>query len=553
MPKRTRRTILILALSLLVLVGACSLMGVAVYRALMGGGDALNGVAAVASESSPNSAEGGVLRLVGGLPPTLDPALVQDSTSAEYVVHLYSGLVSLDRDLEVVPDLATRWEISADGLVYTFYLEPEAVFADGRRITATDWVYSIERACSPALASPVALAYLDDIVGAAAFASGNAESIAGMEALDEHTVRVTIDAPKAYFLAKLTYPTAYVVDREQVEGAGPEWMLAPNGSGPFALESIDRERIVLRRNERYYGAAPALERIEYVLEGGLPITLYENDRLDIVAVSPSEIERVSDPENPLFDQLVEASELSVQYLGLNVDQPPFDDLAVRQAFAQAIDRDKLAHLVLNDTALPAYGVLPPAMPDYNRDLSGLPYDPGRAQELLASSSYAGDAMPEVVLAVSGTSGYMSSTTRAVLGMIEENLGIQMRVEQVEWSNFLQDLIQQRYQMFSAGWIGDYPDSQNFLDILFHSASSQNHTGYANPQVDALLEQARVAAGQTRTDLYQEAERIIVADAAWIPLTHGVTYNLVKPHVKGFSPSPGLYPWLRNVYLERQVQ
>jgi ABC-type oligopeptide transport system substrate-binding subunit len=160
-------------------------------------------------------------------------------------------------------------------------------------------------------------------------------------------------------------------------------------------------------------------------------------------------------------------------------------------------------------------------------------------------------MPQVVLAVSGTSGHMDSVTRAILSMIESNLGITVTVEQVEWSYFLRDMNERRYQIYSAGWIGDYPDSQNFLDVLFHSQSSQNHMGYHNREADQLLEQARVEQDPAkRTTLYHQAERIIVNEAPWIPLTHGIQYTLVKPYVKGFRASAAIYPWLRDIYFEK---
>jgi|YNPNPStandDraft_1061719.scaffolds.fasta_scaffold21495_2 oligopeptide transport system substrate-binding protein len=500
----------------------------------------------VSSRATSTPRSGGTLRLYGGLPPTLDPALVQDSTSAEYVVHLFSGLVTLNSDLEVVPDIAERWEISPDGRTYTFHLLPEATFADGRPITAEDFIYSFERACSPKLQSPVGEAYLGDIVGVSAFAAGQAEHIAGLKALDAHTLQVTIDAPKAYFLAKLTYSTAFVVDRVQIEQQGSTWTRKPNGSGPFVLETLSRERIALTRNERYYGRKPALERVEYVLSGGMPITMYENDQLDMVEVPPSEIERVLDPENPLYAEHHMVPELSVQYLGLNVAQPPFDDLAVRQALAQAIDKEKLATLVLKGTATAAKGILPPALPGYDPELAGLPYDPENARKLLASSRYAGQ-MPPIVLTVSGTSGHMDVTTRAVLSMLQENLGLELTVEQVAWEDFLRDLNERRYQLFLTGWIADYPDPQNFLDLLFHSTSSQNHTGYRNSQVDQWLEQARVESDPARRmALYHQAERVIVSEAPWIPLTHGVSYTLVKPYVQGYRTSAAIYPWLKEI-------
>jgi oligopeptide transport system substrate-binding protein len=559
-----RRTLIVIALALLaVLCIACSLLGYMAYRVWKDTGW-LNGgllpddrlteqpqtdATPPGDELSPAPAGGGTLRLYGDLPPTLDPGVAQDATSAEYIVHLFSGLVTLDANLEVVPDLAERWDVGEDGRRYTFYLRPDATFASGKPITAQDVVASMERACSPALGSPVALTYLADIVGVAEFARGEAQHIAGLTAIDDHTVQIDIDAPKAYFLAKLTYPSAFVVDVAQIEEQGPSWMSAPNGSGPFVLEGISRARIVLVRNDRYYGKRPSVERVEYTLSGGLPITMYENDELDICPVPVSDIERVLDPENPLHTEYVVAPELSIQYLGLNVNTPPFDDLRVRQAFAHAIDKHKIADLVLREMAVPARGILPPAIPDYNEGLEGLAYDPERARELLASSSYASN-MPDVVLSVSGTSGYMTAVEEAILDMLQENLGVTVTVEQVEWGYFLRDLNQQRYPFYSSGWIADYPDSENFLDLLFHSASSQNHTGYHNDQVDALLEQARVETDPARrTSLYREAERLIVEDVAWIPLTHGMNYTLVKPYVKGFTAGSAIRPWLIDIQLE----
>ena len=494
---------------------------------------------------------GGVLRLAGGLPPTLDPALVQDSTSAEYIVHLFSGLVRLNSELEIVPDLAERWELSEDGRVYTFYLRPDAVFADGRAITSSDLIYSLQRACSPGLGSTVADTYLGDIVGVTEFIAGQRDEITGLVALDGHTLQIQIDAPKAYFVAKLTYPTGFVVDRTQIEGEGPAWVQQPNGSGPFVLEELSEERIVLARNEHYYGPTPALDRVEYLLSGGYPITMYENDQLDVAEVPPSEAVRITDRDNPLSHEYQVTPIQSVQYWAFNLDVPPFDDPAVRQAFAHAIDKEKLTRLVLQGTASSARGILPPGIPDFDPSFEGLPFDPELARALLASSRYFKEGtMPGLVLTVSGTSGHMAPTTRALLSMIKDHLGLEIEVEQVEWPHFLRDLNERRFQMYSSGWMADYPDSQNFMDLLFHSESGQNHSGYRNPQVDRLLEQARVETGsERRTGLYRQAERLVVADAPWIPLTHGVAFALVKPYVKGYSSGASLYPWLMDVYLE----
>jgi len=555
MPRRTCLIIAIVALSLCCLATACFAaehLDTGDPGASATTLDETTDITRDVAKQSTERAPGGAIRLAGALPPTLDPALVQDATSAEYIVHLYSGLVRLNAYLTVVPDLASWWEIDDSGRTYTFYLRDDIVFANGRDITSEDIVYSIERACSPEMASPVALSYLSDIIGVQDYARGETDHIAGLKAVSDDIVEMTIDAPKAYFLARLSYPVSYVVDREQVEQEGDRWMLHPNGSGPFVLESLTQETIVLAPNGNYYGRPPSLDRVEYMLQGGYAITMYENDELDLVQVPPSEMERMLDPENPLSGELHGAPELSVTYVGFDVTTPPFADLAVRQAFAQAIDRDKIADLVLQGTASAAHSILPPGMPDHDEDLDVLPYDPDRARNLLAGSDYgAGNALPEIVLATSGTSGYMDSVTAAIVTMLEDNLDVRIQVHQVEWSDFLRDLNQQRYQMYIAGWIADYPDSENFLDLLFHSQSNQNHTGYANAEVDDLVERARVESdSNVRASLYHQAECLILSDAPWIPLTHGMTWTLVKPEVHGFEAMSAVYPWLQDLYLDQ---
>jgi len=509
------------------------------------------GLATQQETPRPPMPPGDELSLPGDEPATLDPALVQDANSAVYIVEIFSGLVTLDRNLEVVADLAERWEASQDGRTYTFELRRDAKFQDGRPVTAADVQYSLERACSPALASRAAPSYLADIEGAIAMMQGEANEISGLRVVDEYTLALTIDAPKAYFLAKLTYPTAFVVDRDNV-AEGADWAEHPNGTGPFRLAQWDRQRVVLERNELYYGGVPALSRVTFVLSGGSPMTMYENGQLDVVQVGLADIERVQDPSNPLSRELTVVPRLDVQYLGMNVLVPPFDDVKVRQAFAQAIDRQRLANVVLKKTVVAAEGVLPPGLPGHRADFRGLAFNPDLALESLHVSTYKDAAdLPEVVLHISGTGGTMPPTIEAIVAMLRTNLGVEVTVEQTPWQRFLEDLNERGYGFYSTGWIADFPDPQNFLDILFHSQSSDNHSAYANPEVDRLLEQARVEQDQAeRLGLYQQAETLIVQDAVWVPLWHGRDYMLTKPYVKGAVYSASIRPWLRDVYLER---
>lgn len=480
------------------------------------------------------------LVLLGGEPPTLDPALASDATSAGYIVEIFGGLVTLDTDLQIVPDIAEDWTVSDDGLVYTFNLRDDAAFADGKQVTSQDFKYSIERACDPATQSPVADTYLGDIVGCRDKLNGSASDVSGVQAVDDGTVEITIDSPKVYFLAKLTYPTAFVVDQDAVEAGGRLWATErPNGTGPFVLSEYSfGERIVLTPNENYFGdPKPSIDSATYILSGGSGMTMYETDEIDVTGVGVADIDRILDPSEPLNADLQEVTQFSIGYIGLNVNEPPFDDPLVRQAFNLATDKDTIIRVVGKGISIPANGILPPGMPGYSENIEGLTFDPERAKELLAQSKYGGpEGLPDITVHVSGQGGTASEEIEALVSQWEENLGVTVSIEQTEWATFLFDISQKPnpYQMYSVGWIADYPDPQNFLDILFHCNSLDNKSGYCNPDVDTLLEQARTESDETaRFELYHQAEQLIIDDGAWIPLWYQKGYVLIKPWVKNF--------------------
>ena len=491
---------------------------------------------------------GGCLYLYGPDPVTLDPALAGDANSHEYIGKIFSGLVRMSGDLEILPDIAERWEVNDSRTVYTFYLRKNAKFHDGRPVTAEDIKYSIERACAPATGSKVASSYLGDIVGALDKLSGRAGEVSGVQVLDEHTVRIATDAAKAYFLAKLTHPTSFVVDRDQAGGAAADWWEEANGTGPFLLEQFDTESIVLRANDDFYRGRPSLDDVVYRLAGGGAVGQYEKGQIDVAPVSVADIDRVLDPGNPLHDDLVIVHSLDTLYLAFNVTMQPFDDLKVRLAFAYATNKRALADIILNKMVEPAMGILPPGMPGYNGDLEGIPFDPDMAQDLLDESRYADDC-PSIVFSVSGQGG-PGAMDEALAESYQQVLGVEVEIQQMSWPRFLEGLNERQFQMFSLGWIADYADPENFLDLLFHSRSEYNHMAYSNTEVDALLEGARTESDrQRRLSLYQQAEEKLVWDVAWIPLYHGIDYQLVKPYVKGLVLSPQGFYFLENVVVE----
>ena len=512
----------------------------------------------LSSSDLPVSPTEGVLRLAGRDPPTLDPPLVEDAVSAGYVVEIFSGLVSLDPvSLEVVPDIAESWEESDSRTEYTFHLRRDARFHDGKPVTAWDFKYSFQRACNPATGSSAAGVHLGDIVGVEDVLAGEADEVSGIRVLDDLTLQITIDSSKPYFLAKLTHPVAFVVDRENVVGGGEIWYKDPNGTGPFRLERWEAgSRLILAADEGHYGGAPGLEQVVFVLDALPLFTLYEQGKLDAVPVGVADIERVLDPNNPLNRELSEAEILATYYIGLNVSAPPFDDLRVRQAFHMAIDRDKLANVVYKKMAEPAKGILPPGFPGYDPELEGLPYDPARARQLLAASRYGGaEGLPPIVLLVAGEGASPRRTVEAVYDMYLRNLGVELQIQQMGWADYLDALRQEErdFQMFGVdtGWIADYPDPENFLDVLFHSGSGENRTGYASEQVDRLLERARTESDpHARLALYREVERILVKDSPWIPLIHDVEYWLTKPYVHGMIYAGMQVPHLKYVSVSR---
>ncbi|MBI4301793.1 MAG: peptide ABC transporter substrate-binding protein, partial [Chloroflexi bacterium] len=375
---RSRFTFAVIGLVVVFLLAFVVLVAV---RSSGGGGGGSSGGKSTASNKAA-SGKGNEFTLLGADPPTLDPALSGDATSAEYIVHIFSGLVTINRQLEVEPDIAERWDVSPDGKIYTFYLRSGVKFHNGREVTAHDFKYSIERAADPATESTTADAYLGDIVGVKDKLSGKRKDVPGVRVIDDRTLEITIDAPKPYFLAKLTFPAAFVLDEATVKGKRT-WTNNPNGTGPFKLGEWKKgEKLVLVSNENYYRGAPKVARVNFNLAGGSSMTMYENNEIDVTGVSLDDIERVLDPKDPLNKQLVTATTLDTFYVGFNNQMPPFDDVKVRQAFSYAVDKDAIIKTVLLGLYERADGILPPSMPGYNPNIKGLAYDPAKAKSLI---------------------------------------------------------------------------------------------------------------------------------------------------------------------------
>ena len=499
--------------------------------------------------------EAGEFRIARAEPINLDPAQITDVSSAVIAVEIFGGLVVLDRDLRIAADLAESVpgpSVNDDGTVtYRFTIRQNATFHDGKAITAEDFKWSFERNLHPETLSPTAPDFLGDIVGAAEYVRGRADEVVGIQVVDDHTLDITILQATPVFLYKLTYPTAYVLDREQVEADPERWALNPNGSGPFKLTEWQLgEGLTLERFDDYHLEPARVAKVSVRFAGG-SVEQFENDELDQAFVGINDIERVRDPASELNAQYVTRSELSIFYLAFNVSTPPFDDVNLRLALAHSIDKTTITQEVQADLLIQARQIIPPGLAAHDDDYPGLVFDPELAQEYLAASRYAGTPLlDDIRLTISGAGATPGPSIEAIQDMWRQHLGLEVEIQQVEFASFISDIDRGLYGFFSLGWSLDYPDPHNVLDYKFYSASLGNDVQLDDEEIDALLEQARYSLDQElRTSIYQQVDTMLVEQAVWIPLYYSVAHELIKPYVQNYEPTRMVIPHLRFVSIE----
>jgi ABC-type transport system substrate-binding protein len=505
---------------------------------------------------------GGTLRLA--MPTdlvSLDPALAFDTVSESFLMLLYDGLLEYDDGTKLLPGLATDWSVSADQRRYTFHLRRGVRFSNGREVTASDFVYSMERNLDPKTAG-LTESYFEGIAGAKDFRAGKAAHVRGLVAASEDTLVIEIEAADPTFIYALTLPGSFVVPREAVEKSGASFGAHPVGTGPYRLAEWRRgvkmrfERNPLyRRADRQY-----LDAIE-VMEGGDPalhLMMFERGEVDIADITGEpgipipDIIRIRN--SPRWRGQIESIAAAFSwYLALNTEMAPFNDLKVRQAMNCAVDRDKIVRL-LHDTVIPAKGILPPSIPGFNPKLAGYPYDPARARRLLAESGHAG-GFPCKLWYEGGNPilEIAASSVQYDLGQV----GITAQLNPVTLAAFLDSSARRRtMQCGLSGWSQDYPDPSDFLDTQFNGnritdEGCNNVVFYNNPRVNALLGEA-AACGEPakRLGLYQAAEQEIVTDAPMVPLFFQRIFALKQPWVHGLRLHPVLYFRYERMWVDR---
>ncbi len=472
--------------------------------------------------------------------PSLDPAAGYDTASWTFEQAVFDTLVTYgDADVELHPEVATSWESSPDGTVFTFHLRKDVRFSNGRSVTAADFKFGIERVIDPATLSK-GMEYYQEIVGAEEFAAHRKAHVDGIETPDPYTMIFRLTGPDPIFPHKLAMPFASAVPREVVEKWGEDFSRHVIGSGAFKLrEWIGGQRIVFEKNPYYWKKdEPRLDGIAQQLgvNGELQWLKFESSEIDVLeAIPPSEFPYVM--KTPALRALtLNKSTVTTSYLGMNCQMAPFDDVRVRQAFNYAINKEKLI-AVINGRGVVARGVLPPNLPGYDPEVRGYNYDPTKARELLEQAHFPRDFKPLLWFRADQTGEMLAESIQQDLALV----GVGVALKPVAWGPLLEAIRQPKnVQLFMSAWEADFPDPENFLGVLLsrQQFGSNNDAFYTNPQVETLLDQAALITDmKKRYAIYDQAQRLIIADAPWVFLFHPVQYVMRKPWVHDYIMNP----------------
>lgn len=491
---------------------------------------------------------------LGTEPPTLDPALSTDNVSIDLVRSLFVGLTDIDeKTSQVIPDLATKWDTSADGKVYTFYMRKDVKWTDGTPVTARDVEYGIKRTLAPETASKYAYV-LYIIQGAEDYNSGKVKdpTSVGVRARDDYTLEITLMDAAGYFPAIAAMWVTFPQPRTAIEKYGGKWIEAANivTNGPYRLERWEHEKsLVLKKNPDYYDAKNvSIETISFVMvrEESTAMAMYERGELDSLyqtGVPLEDIERVKrDPK--LSKELYIAPRLCTYYYGFNNTKLPFNNPLVRKAFVAAIDRQTLIDTVTKGEQKPALTFTSPGnfgAVDGVKEKIGIPFDPTQAKKYLAEAGYPeGRGLPEVTLMYNTLEAH-KKIAEAIQAMWKRNLGVDVKVVNQEWAVYLKTLQTDAPQIYRIGWCADYADANNWLNEVFHSKSGSNYAKFSNRQFDELVTKAATERDpKKRLELYKQAEKMLVdTEAAIAPLYFYTYVQLTKPYLeRTYSPFAG---------------
>ena len=504
-------------------------------------------------------AEGTVLhRGLNADPESLDPHRARSIQSGNVLRDIGEGLIAYSPRGELVPGAADSWSVSDDGLTYTFRLRESARWSNGDPVTAEDFVYSMRRLVDPATAAFYAQ-MLGGIVNTSAIIAGEmSPEELGVEAVDAYTLVIRLEQPVPYFLSLLTHPSAFPVHPPSVEQHGDAFARPGNlvTNGAYALQDWEPGSVVsLLRNEHYWDdASTAIDIVRHhvLTQEMTELNRYRAGELHVTSsVPPDSFDQVREERS---SELHVAPRLGVYYFGFNLTKPPFkDNPRIREALSMAVDREALVEKVTGRGELPAYSWVPPGVANYEPprlSFADLSQDERNAlaRRLLREAGYGSDNPLSIELRYN-TSDTHQRIALAVQSMWREELGVETTLINEEFQVLLANMrAREITQIFRSSWIGDYNDAHTFLSVM-QGGSPSNMPGYANAEYDSLMQRA---AGQvdpkSRRLFLEEAERVLLADHAVIPVYFYVTQHLVSPDVVGWEDNVLDYHYSRHLSL-----
>jgi len=492
------------------------------------------------------AATAGALRIAVTQPPnSFDPAVLADNRSIELAQNVFDGLVDVNDQMKVVPAIAKSWNVSGGGKVYTFKLRHDVRFQNGDPVTAKDFVFSINRALDPKIASPDSF-FLTDIAGAVAVTQGKAKTASGLTAVDKYTLRVTLSHPAGYFPALVSRWPAWVVDQKVVRKHA-DWAKAGTavGTGAFRLTgAVGDSQYTFTANPNYFLGKPKLKKVvvSVLPSSTASVARYQTGEFDAVINLDAPAIQVVKSNATLKSQFHSRPLLRTVWLGMGYDKPPFNNLNVRLAFNHAIDRSALIKVAAADQATPGSGWLPPGLPG---SIAGqqkpYSYDPGLAKQLLAKANYPnGKGFPAINLYYTLGTGEYEQVFEFIQNQLQQNLGIHIGLKQMPANAFnaLMSNSAKRPVFYGFSFGADYPDAQEQTSYLGITGSGYNFENYSDKQYDRLVNAANASANQAkRASLYAASERLRFKQAVDVVLYYPNTTWLVKPNVHGFGESP----------------
>jgi oligopeptide transport system substrate-binding protein len=480
-----------------------------------------------------------------GEPPHIDPQRMADFGSYTVTSQVYSTLTVLNDKLQIVPYTAEKWTVSSDGLTWTFKLRDNVYFHNGRKADANDVKYSLSRLASPDSRSPSSFLLLSDVVGFEAVNKQGEKELSGIRVVDPLTVEIRLQSPpKGDLATRLSHISTAIIAKEAVEAGGPNWAEAqPIGTGPWKLkEWAHRSKVVYDAFPQFFEGKPKVDRLEMpiVQEPATQLAMYQNGELDVLLVPLGDYPRLK--ADPRFGKEMKVwDRAQVQFLALNPRvYAPFKDVRVRQAFAQAIDRQKVINQVFHGLYIPAAGMLPPGIPGYDAQLKALPYDPARAKQLLAEAGFPdGKGLPPLTMAVNPVTADYRMMTEPIAAMLKDTLGVNIEVQMMEFAAYTAAMNRRDVlPSFMTGWSASTLDAGYFHELWLYSKSPLNRPNYESAAFDKLIDQVNSAPDRARRiAATKQADELITKDVPIIPIMYTRFVYLINPRVKGLEQVP----------------